>query len=386
MELVIKLIKDRINPVWLLCLCYLIVAWVIYLQFGVKIVNDSKRYLDYAANLNQGFYFDPHNFWYFGYVAFIFIVRLISSDTEVIIFFQYAFSFLAIILLYKTSILLFSNKLLGFLTSFFYIFILEIITWNSYILPEAIYASALITSFYLIIKPDKSIFLNIITLILVLFTALIKPTGFVLIVSILIVIGGNLVIKNRLVRYTISVLLGALFLVMLNKMLTTFILIENYLTGEIVYDLTTLPNHPDLKLLTVDVPDDLYIPAKTLDPLARLVLFVIFNPIYMIKLSFLKVLLFLSHIRPYWSTAHNLFIVLMLYPLYSFGFKGFSFLNRDYKRFTIIFFLGHLLIIACTTVDWDGRFLLPLMPLLFLVGGSGIVAFFKEKGLAYARS
>jgi len=48
---------------------YLAMASVLYYKYGIKVVYDSPRYLNYAQNLHQGFYVDSLNFWYFTYVG-----------------------------------------------------------------------------------------------------------------------------------------------------------------------------------------------------------------------------------------------------------------------------------------------------------------------------
>lgn len=327
--------ENTVTPILILSICYLIVAAFLYNHYGVKIVNDTHRYLYYADNLSKGFYFDPHNFWYIGYVIFIFFVRLLSDNPEYIILSQYLLSLFAVICLYKASFIITNDSRIAFLTSVFYIFIIEVLTWNSYLLPEAIYASAISISFYLIVRPNKNIAYWTLTCLVVLFTCIVKPTGIAFMASIVMVLlfRVNQKFENRRVKYTLVTVVGVAFLVILNKMLHTYILIENYLTGEIVYGITTLPGHKDLELLSIDVPANIYIPEKSYPPLIRLAIFVVTNPVFIFKMAGYKVLLFLLHIRPYWSLSHNLFVALSLYPVYFFAFRKIPNLKPDYSLY-----------------------------------------------------
>ena len=69
----------------ILSLLFWVIASLIFVKFGVKNVNDSHRYLEYATNLKNGFYIDRHNIWYIGYVIFIYLVRLISGSSSELI-------------------------------------------------------------------------------------------------------------------------------------------------------------------------------------------------------------------------------------------------------------------------------------------------------------
>lgn len=50
-------------------------------QYGIKVVKDSARYLEYASHLENGFYFDPHNFWYIGYPLYILLLNQLGGDS-----------------------------------------------------------------------------------------------------------------------------------------------------------------------------------------------------------------------------------------------------------------------------------------------------------------
>src|SRR5699024_5616757 len=93
-----------------LLLIYGAVALICFYSFGIKTMTDSYRYLNYSSNLAHGFYIEPHNFWYFGYVVFLYTLKLFSQEYLAIIIIQYFFGYLAILAIYETGILLFNNK------------------------------------------------------------------------------------------------------------------------------------------------------------------------------------------------------------------------------------------------------------------------------------
>ena len=100
----------------------------------------------------------------------------------------------------------------------------------------------------------------------------------------------------------------------------------------------------------------------------------VFNLKYWIILFCAKVFFFLLHIRPYWSLEHNIFNLVILIPMYYYSFRYLisNSISKEIRVFSIFFFLTHILSIGITTVDWDGRFLMPLLPMIFILGSSEI--------------
>ncbi|MEP2772828.1 MAG: hypothetical protein ABJH05_11815 [Fulvivirga sp.] len=363
-------------PILIITVAYLIVSTFLFVSYGIKVVNDTHRYMEYAENLNQGIYIDQHNIWYVGYVLFLFVIQKISSSHEAIILAQYALAYVAVLCLYRTAFMLSNCKLTAVVAALIYCCFMEILTWCSYLIPEGIYISCLTITFFLLVKSTRLASYIFPTSLFIIFTCLIKPTGIALIGAILIGVTYKvgLLIKSRNVKILVSTSVCLLLLLLANRMLNTFILIENYVIGEIVYAITSLPNHPDIELLTLDIPKDIYVPSKDISPLPRLALFIINNPVFFLKLSLSKVAWFILHIRPYWSTGHNIFVMLFLMPLYYFSAVFIISEKRSsLKIFTFTFIIIHIITIAFTTVDWDGRFFMPLMPILIIFGSMGLM-------------
>src|SRR5690242_807997 len=68
-----------------------------FYRYGVKIVNDSTRYLNYAELIRrEGIFFQSHNFWYVGYVVFIVFAKFFYPENISIIFFQLVFHALSV--------------------------------------------------------------------------------------------------------------------------------------------------------------------------------------------------------------------------------------------------------------------------------------------------
>ena len=155
--------------------------------------------------------------------------------------------------------------------------------------------------------------------------------------------------------------------VLLNKMLASYILVESYARAEIIYPGITLGVRP---------PARLAVPGAHLAPLARLVVFIALNPLYFFKIAAIKLLLFAANVKPYYSWAHNSAVAAVLWPLYYFALRGW---RRLPARCPAAYFIGgfvgaQALTVALTTENWDGRFLVPVLPFVFVLSALGLRA------------
>lgn len=342
---------------------------------GVKIVNDSHRYLEYADQLKNGFYFDQHNFWYFGYALFLFCIRVFSTDAAAIIGIQYLLSGVAVFCIFRTSILLFKKTGAGIAAALCYIFFIEILSWNSYVLCESLFSSLTCISFYLLIriyKNNRDTAAIAIVLLVIPLTVLTKPTGIALLCA-LFATGIHYlfcVIKKKAVRFILAFVIMGGILLIANMMLTTYTVMENYALGEVVYGI--LGTSRSEMFLSIPVPDDLEFPPEGYPPLLKILSFIFHNPLYWIKLFTVKVFYFLVHVRPYWSWSHNVYSVAFLLPLYALAVR--MLVDKSTSKSIAILFTTYLVVhiasVGITSVDWDGRFLMPLLPAVFLIASN----------------
>ncbi len=365
-------IPSRTCDFVIIIILFIIISLTVYSIHGIKIVNDSARYLEYASNLSEGFYLDKHNFWYVGYVFFIFIIQhIFGNDPVWLILSQYLYSLAGIVFLYLTVDVLHGQRGPAILSALMYLLFIEISFWNSYILCESFYLNTICISLYFLLKLYKADRSELILILPALFfitlTSLSKPTGVAMLLSVLLVTLYFLQKQIRLrppvfVIITLLAFIGSALL--LNTMLRTYLVLENYQLGEIVYGVSLVGGYEQL---LVRVPEHLSILPETYPPLLRILHFALANFPYWIRLFSMKVFFFLLHIRPFWSITHNLFNLAFLLPLYLFTILGLKGLPRGLSLFFYAFTGIQILSVGLTSVDWDGRFLMPLLPLLFAI-------------------
>ena len=110
-------------------------------------------------------------------------------------------------------------------------------------------------------------------------------------------------------------------------------------------------------------------------PVSAIVAFAGEKPGYFFSLASHKLFYLYSHIRPYFSGFHNLLSLLYLVPAYLLAFYGLP-VTRDVQRpvrmLLICTFFALSAISALTFVDWDGRFLIPVLYIVFLFAANGL--------------
>lgn len=118
----------------------------------------------------------------------------------------------------------------------------------------------------------------LICLFIFLYTFFLRPTSFNLLIAVLVFI-LSLYRSSRVGKFAIIIFAFVISLAVLHKMLVSYELVESYAKGEIIY--------PDVRL-GISVPSNLIVPKNSLPPLVRLIQFVVFNPLYLLKLLLLK--------------------------------------------------------------------------------------------------
>ncbi|MDZ7607341.1 MAG: hypothetical protein U5K79_17550 [Cyclobacteriaceae bacterium] len=359
-----------------LAILFLLINGFHYFRYGIVLMYDSYEYLRIAQDVVDGIYPDVHYRWYSGYVMYLWVINSMAGGFGIIVLGQYVFSALAVWALYHTSLSLWGSRSAAYLASCAFLVFLDISMWNSFVLAESLFISFTYISIYLLsilTTRSANVWRYILTGIIVTFTFFIKPTGVAMAGALLSVLVYALLTKfnSRLPALISGVVLILAFLLMINKMLVTYDIVDNYQKGELIFGISELDAQSTYNLLFVQPPDSLYIPSIMLPPLAKIGAFLIHHPVYWLKLFFGKMILHLAHVRPYWSVLHNLMSLLILLPAYY--LFGRYILRVGLKNKTVLFAIAfmaiHTLSVSLTSVDWDGRFLLPMLPVLFTIAG-----------------
>ena len=311
-------------------------------------------------------------FFYLSYMLILAALSLVGLPAKCVMYVHFFVAIIAIICSYRLAKGVMKNEYMALFAPLFYIMWYKFQQWNLIVYTDALFAHMVIVSIYFFQKARREVeIVGVVTLIL--FTSLLRPTG----LGLLLASGVYLCYKfwelNFRFRRILWVIGGGCALLLLNWMLGPFIgsFIKSYEGAEIIYPGISLFMHPSTSL---------NIPAESHYPLVQLVLFIFHNPIYFLKISALKGALFIGHIKPYYSWVHNLFIIAFLYPIYLLAIRGFLAMKCSLLKVVMAsFILFQILTISVTSENWDGRFLLPILPLVFLLAAIGITTIYENR-------
>jgi hypothetical protein len=357
--------------IWLIC------QIAAYLYFGVVASVDTPHYIALADQLLNGSFPAGSNMGYTTYVALIAFLKLLDLPIESMAAIQLIVSFLSVLALYRLAQSISNSEMAAFLAVLLYCFWPKFYQWNLIIYTDSLFTSMTIISFYLL-QRAKNWQSYTLTALAILITVLIRPPGLGLLFSVIVWCGFKIIAldNSKVYHATIIILSFLAFAFVINSVLVFFLdsFFASYQNAEVIY--------PSIHWL-VAPPDQLIIPAKDHPPLLRLVEIYGYNLTYMAKLFFAKVGLLLAHAKPYYSNSHNVLIAVFLIPTYILSVIGFSGQITSKFSFVLLSFITfQIIMVGLTSENWDGRFLLPILPIVFIFAGIGFEISLKKLKLS----
>ncbi len=353
--------------------CLLLWAFVqaaLLLRLGAQLSIDSDLYISDANNLLNGIIPEGKSIWYISYSSFLACIFFFGGGPFAVVIIQVLLSGVAAWCLYLLVIEIGEDKYVALLTVLLYVAWIKIHEWNTILYTESLFTSCSIISFTCLMRSKKS-WHFMLTLLTLLFTFFIRPTGMAFLIGLffyfLLFMHGKM--NKKLIGLVCLSAFGVILFLM-SMMLDGVNLISSYSKAEVIY--------PDISL-GLEPPTVIGIPNEKHPTIIRLVEFAFYNPVYFSKLFILKLSLFFGNVKPYFSPIHNSVIVLVLYPLYWFASKGFIYFKKQRKEkyFIAGYVVSQASIVALTTENWDGRFLIPLLPFIFLLSAKGLSVTFN---------
>ncbi|QNF32009.1 hypothetical protein HUW51_04435 [Adhaeribacter swui] len=358
----------------LLVIFFLLSQLFLFFKYqGVAFSGDSYGYLTYAKAITTGQFPDNHYSRYMGYSLFLAVFLGLNISLKGVVLVQVLLSGLAAGALYKTiRVLAPARFYAAFLGTALFILWPGLLTWNFFILTDSLFTSFVIFSLYCVVhlRNGKGHWQAIFVII---FTCIIRPNGFIVLTGYLCYLFSYFFLlqnsaQQRLLYFLMG--LGMVFLgvVVINQfLLTHFDFIKTYQDGQVIFN----SHYYQFK------KTELNLPVAQLSPLHRVLVFVRDNPVYFLKMSVTRCLLFFLHIKPYYSFWHNGLIILVLYPMYFFWVVALKVgqIKRPVKLFVCTVFLQQAFIVTVTSEDWDARFLMSVISYVFVFGAIGLHQF-----------
>lgn len=344
-----------------LVLCSMLVNFAVLAWLGIQHGGDTARYLDGASNLLAGRPFQEKQHQYLGYVAVVAVCRLSGAGEKGVIILQIGIMSLATLALYDLGRQL-SGHFTGLLAAFCLVANVEIARWNTYILTDSLYISLVVLSTGFIHRAAERAQWQwyVGGAGVVLCAAFMRPHGWVLAPVTTVYWITRAKIGRRAKRGAMALVLivfvgGAAFLGAFHQDVKGESPGTWLRQGVVVwgYDGWRVP----MPVETNESGDDL---VDTLRYALR-------HPWPSMKLAVARVAAELLHARPFYSLLHNVLVVIFGLIVYPLAVLGVLRLKRTPLAQLMSAIIGsHMLFVALTFADWDGRFLLYVIPLILL--------------------
>ena len=341
------------------------------LEMGYILGGDSSTYVQGAKDLINLEFPSGKATSYLGYIFYISIFLYFKLNLTFVVLSQIFLTFLSSICIYKIS-KKFSSHTAAVLVLILYLFYLPLQMWNFYILTDTVFICLTIFIIYFFIFFKKRYLLLLFFLIF--FYIVLRPHGIILIPSLALSLLIWLHLQKRLkLFYLLLMVIVILFfpiLSLLNHYLENEAIVSNILNKGIIWGYENENNYLKYEM-----------PANNANDLMSLFLF-LKNNIYTFSISFFKkIWFFIFRIRPYYSDFHNYYIIffnLIYLPAAIFGLIRLN--NENNIGIILMYFLVIFFTLAAglSWADWDGRFSLYILPIIFIFAGFG---FYNIKNL-----
>lgn len=364
----IPMLNNNKKHLFILTTSWLLVNLLVYMYLGTKYAIDTVRFdTEAEAWINGTFEFSYH-FWYTGYIAILALCKLLFQSIYPSIIIQLSLSLISILLFYKGLSRILQNQLTAFIAALLIILYIPIQQWNDCLLTESFYISSVLLfvwAYSIIDTKTKWISL----LMFACLATILRPNGGILLITFFILLAKQFItLGNRKFIYASAVLAAIGLLYLLNNTTNIFyhFLIDSFNKGEVIcgYSGWTIPIENTIK------KDD------STGSIIKIIQLMGSNPTACIQLAIFRFIALWADVRMYYSNVHNIYIGCVLLPAYVFAGIGF-FQNRKIYRdlflITLIYTGLNSLLIMITYADWDGRFLAPLLPIIFIWSGLGMM-------------
>ncbi|RNI30254.1 hypothetical protein EFA69_12230 [Rufibacter immobilis] len=358
---------------------WFLLQWFLYRRSGIQIPADAIfRYIPYAQEIAQNFHYDlGQDIRYAGYTSVMALFMKAGLPFGYLVGFQVLLSLVALFLVQRMVVVLTNSRLCAFAAALLAASSQDIQQWNFYLLTESLFTSTLVCCVAVLVL-CKTRKMRLLSLPLWLFLCLVRPNGFIAVAAAAVYYLAEYLERaspqdRRRMFWAVGGV-GVLFLLLLNQLLGPFTLVETYARGEIIYGTAySSLTPPGSTMYRLVPPSTLQMPPADAPAVEKLALFFWYNPVYFLKLAFVKGAVFLAFAKPYFSKAHNVFIFFTVYPCYL--LSGWALRRKRNAPAILAFFtiIGlQTLMVMFTVEDWDCRFMAPILPFIFMLAAVGV--------------
>jgi hypothetical protein len=376
--------SSRRTHFFILGVVFIAIHLMLFYVYGVRSLYDSKLYINSADFLvANGSIDESYRLFYAIPISALAFCRWLFPEQVIpFLIFQILLSGVAAVSLYRAAEKIFNSSLAGFFSVMILLFWWDIIQWNTTVMTESIFLSLMCLLLHMLAKfSGKKNDWMLITLLLIaiLFT---RPTGIIAVVATLLFFIRHYwynVLSGRLLRISLITCLTFIAICGAYVMFSLWDFTEQLYKGNIITyaDASSGSSfyYESLRLRTTDIQ----LGDQESHPLIKLLSFIANNPLYFIEAAAMKIVYLITAIRPYYSWQHNVASgvwLLIVYTMFFFGYRKSQ--NAPIKYSVLATIVVNCLLISISTVDWDNRFYIPMVPGIILMAGGGVSDVFTK--------
>ncbi len=349
-----------LTALWLLMQLWL------FSKFGVQVVFDSHRYIADANRLLAG---GDFRLSYISYTLILAAFLKLTGAATGVVWLQMIFSLATLFAFFKLAHRLFDNTTIAFGAGLLLIIWPDYQQWNLYVHTESLYVSAIILVFSRLITAQKGWHYSQLALLLI-FLMFLRSNGFMVSLAVISYIASDFWLKRG---YRLRWLVAALFFggIPVLVFLAHFFLSNSSgfysFTGHLISE-SVIQGYNSVR---VERRGEV---ALVGSPLHQIIQVVCSEPAFFFKRSLQRLLFYWGQVRPYYSTPHIWAICLFFYTQYLLGMYGILKGQLQTPLLTAIVIFGALntAMVLVSGVDWDNRFMMPMLPFVYLTATAGL--------------
>jgi len=331
---------------------------------GVQMGADSPLYVDGARALLAGQPLEARQPSYLGYISIVAFAEWTGGGLIGLAVLQVAAATVAAAVVYAIAAAL-AGPFAGAVAVVMLTIDAHTNRWHAYVLSDSVYASMLVAAAWLAYRRRT----QVAAAALLVAAALVRPEGWFVIPAVAIYWIWRDISRPALrlaALAGVAACCAVLVLVIAPRLSGNLQAVgpgEMLRSGQTIWDYDgwrlQMPEAP-----VVDAPGG---------SAGRAVAYAIQHPVNTVALMAARLGVHVVHVRPFYSLAHNLVIVLWLGPVYALGaYACWKLRRHDLVRWCLVVIATQALVVALTHADWDGRYLAHVLPLWYPLAACGV--------------
>ncbi|OJW34022.1 MAG: hypothetical protein BGO54_04925 [Sphingobacteriales bacterium 46-32] len=349
---------------------FILIHLFLYYRTGIFTSLEATKYIEQGERLSMGY--ELSELKYFFYLPVILLVSFCKTfhlPLGTVVLVQIALSAWSQYCFYRLTRSFSDNRWCAFFTSLGLLLFIPYQSWNFYLYSESIFLSLCLMFTWLVYKNRLQTWPAQLSCLLLLgILVLSRPTGILFIFPwLLYLLLRKQAAGMRFFHLIMSIIILIVASLLINQLYAggnDFDSLLPFVEEHIICGVPSKESHTILDLV------------KDRGAVGNLLYYILHNPLHFLKLFSLRLISFFNMTRHYYSTAHNLLLVLFMIPVYLFGIIGWVKKIKPgnaYSIFLIALFITYPSIIALQCDDWHSRFTMVLIPHCLMLASLGVL-------------